>query len=279
VVLGGPHAMVLPDEPIEHADAVVVGEAEGTWPRVVADAARGRLAGTYRSSGTADLAGMPAPRCHLIRVRPHGRPVMIATRGCPHRCDYCTIPLLYGPARVRYRPVGEVAAEVAGAPTRAVVLWDDNRGADPRYAKALFRALAPAGKWRTSQCTMAAVRDDEFLALAARSGCKALFVDLDSVSQLSLDGAHKGDTTGSPMPRIWSRDDGKRHWVFHGRLPHRRLAHPAPERRIPSCAPVAAVPGREPGARLRASAARPVRSARYRPDRSPRYQRGRPATP
>jgi radical SAM superfamily enzyme YgiQ (UPF0313 family) len=191
VMIGGPHTTALPEEAIEHADAVVVGEAEDTWPRVLADAARGKLGGIYRSSGTADLAGMPAPRWDLIQGRPYGRAVTIATRGCPHRCDYCTIPLLYGPGRVRYRPVEEVAAEVARSPTRAVVFWDDNLGANPRYAKDLFQAIAPLRKRWTSQCTMAAARDDELFALAARSGCKALFLGLESVSQESLEGANK----------------------------------------------------------------------------------------
>ena len=135
---------------------------------------------------------MPPPRWDLIQGRAYGRSVTIATRGCPHRCDYCTIPLLYGPGRTRYRPVDEVAAEIARSPTRAVVLWDDNLAASPRYAKELFRAIVPLGKWWTSQCTMAAARDDELLALAARSGCKALSLGLESVSQASLDGANRG---------------------------------------------------------------------------------------
>lgn len=205
VVIGGPHATALPEEALEHADAVVVGEAEDTWPRVLADAARGRLGGIYRSSGTASLTGMPAPRWDLIPGRRYGRSVTIATRGCPHRCDYCTIPLLYGPGRMRYRPVDEVAAEVVRSPTRAVVFWDDNLGASPRYAKELFRAIAPARRWWTSQCTMAAARDDELLALAARSGCKALFLGLESVSQESLDGVGKGHNRTAQAEEVIAR--------------------------------------------------------------------------
>ncbi len=192
VVIGGPHATALPEEALEHADAVVVGEAEDTWPRVLADAARGALGGIYQSSAATDLVGMPAPRWDLIQGRPYGRSVTIATRGCPHACDYCTIPLLYGRGQMRYRPVVEVAAEVAQAPTRAVVFWDDNLGANPGYAKELLQVITPLGKWWTSQCTMAATRDDELLEMAARSGCKALFLGLESLSQESLEGVNKG---------------------------------------------------------------------------------------
>jgi len=191
VVMGGPHATALPEEALAHVDAVAVGEADDVWPRILDDCARGALRGIYRSSGRASLAGMPSPRWDLIKGRRYGKSVTIATRGCPHQCDYCSIPLLYGPGRMRYRPIGEVVSEVARAPTRAVVFWDDNIGANPRYAKELFRALIPLKKWWTSQCTLSAAADEEFIALAARSGCKALFVGLESVSQASLEGSNK----------------------------------------------------------------------------------------
>ena len=97
VVIGGPHATALPDEAVRHADAVVVGEAEDTWPRVLDDARRGRLEQVYVSTRRAPLAGMPAPRWDLIKGRRYGKSVTIATRGCPHRCDYCSIPLLCFP--------------------------------------------------------------------------------------------------------------------------------------------------------------------------------------
>jgi radical SAM superfamily enzyme YgiQ (UPF0313 family) len=191
VVMGGPHATALPEEAARHADAVVVGEAEDTWPRVLEDARRGRLEPVYISTRKAALAGMPAPRWDLIKRRRYGKSVTIATRGCPHRCDYCSIPLLYGPGSVRYRPVDEVVREIAMSPTRAVVLWDDNIGANLRYAKELFKALTPLKKWWTSQCTANAARDDEFIGLAAESGCKALFLGLESISQESLEGTNK----------------------------------------------------------------------------------------
>ncbi|MBV9469282.1 MAG: B12-binding domain-containing radical SAM protein [Abitibacteriaceae bacterium] len=219
VVMGGPHATLLPYEVAMHADIVVVGEAETLWPRVLSDVEQevvyppGRhifdettganvevlLHGSriYRCPASASLNGLPHARRDLIR---HGgwnkwwatKGAMIATRGCPHRCEYCTIPVLYPRAsKMRLRPVGEVVAEVAAIPNKGIVFWDDNIGAHPRYAKELFRALAPLQKWWTSQTTMASIQDNEFLALAAASGCKALFMGLESVSQTSLDNTGK----------------------------------------------------------------------------------------
>jgi radical SAM superfamily enzyme YgiQ (UPF0313 family) len=202
VVIGGPHATALPDEAARHADAVAVGEAEDTWPRILDAAERRRFEPVYVSTRKAPLAGLPAPRWDLIRGRRYGKSVTIATRGCPHRCDYCSIPLLYGPGTVRYRPVDDVVREIATSPTRAVVFWDDNIGANPRYAKELFRALTPLRKWWTSQCTANAARDEEFIALAARSGCKALFLGFESISQESLVLTNKAHNCVADYQRI-----------------------------------------------------------------------------
>ena len=205
VVIGGPHATALPEEAMQHADAVVVGEAEDTWPRILDHAGRGRLEPVYVSTRRASLAGMPAPRWDLIKGRRYGKSVTIATRGCPHRCDYCSIPLLYGPGSMRYRPVDEVVREIATSPTRAVVFWDDNIGANPRYAKELFQALTPLKKWWTSQCTANAVRDEELVALAAQSGCKALFLGFESISQASLESTNKAHNRVVDYRRIIAR--------------------------------------------------------------------------
>src|SRR5262249_46032689 len=202
VVIGGPHATALPQEAASHADAVVVGEAEDTWPGVLNDALRKKFEPIYVSTRQAPLAGMPAPRWDLIKGRRYGKSVTIATRGCPHRCDYCSIPLLYGPGTIRYRPIDEVVREVATSPTRAVVFWDDNIGANPRYAKDLFRALTPLKKWWTSQCTANTARDEEFVALASRSGCKALFLGLESISQESLETTNKSHNRVDDYRRI-----------------------------------------------------------------------------
>lgn len=233
VVMGGPHASLLSDEVAEHVDFVLVGEAERLWPMVLRDVERETQyppgvhildertqanvqvlpggAVIYRCPTPASLAGLPRPRRDLVE---HGgwnrwwatKSPLIATRGCPHRCSYCTIPLIYPqPRKVRFRPIGEVAADVAATPDKGIVLWDDSLGANTRYAKALFRAITPFNKWWTSQTTMASARDDEFLRLAAASGCKALFVGLESVSQLSLNGANKGHNRVSEFRQLVDR--------------------------------------------------------------------------
>jgi radical SAM superfamily enzyme YgiQ (UPF0313 family) len=190
VVIGGPHATLMPDEAARHADSVVVGEGETVWPQLLSDFERSELKQFYRPCTLPDLRNMPAPRWDLIKGRVYGKGVTIATRGCPFACEYCAIPQMYK-RRMRFRPVAEVATEIKRMPGRALVFWDDNLGANRAYAKELFTAIAPLKRWWTSQCTADVAYDDEFMSLAARSGCKALFLGLESISQTSLNVANK----------------------------------------------------------------------------------------
>ena len=190
VVIGGPHATLMPEEAAHHADAVVAGEGELVWPHLLADFERGALKRLYRSCALPDLQKMPAPRWDLIKGRAYGRGVTIATRGCPFACDYCAIPQMYQ-RRMRYRPVGEVVDEIRRMSGQALIFWDDNLGVNRAYAKELFAAIAPMKRWWTSQCTADVAFDDEFMSLAARSGCKALFLGLETISQASLAAANK----------------------------------------------------------------------------------------
>jgi radical SAM superfamily enzyme YgiQ (UPF0313 family) len=116
--------------------------------------------------------------------------VLFATRGCPNRCDFCTVSVMYK-NQLRKRPVAQVAAEYASFKGKVIIFWDDNLAADLQYAKELFESIRPYHKWWSSQASLNAGRDDEFLELAARSGCKQLFIGFESVSQASMDGVHK----------------------------------------------------------------------------------------
>ncbi len=191
VVLGGPHPTLLPAEAQAHADAVVVGEAEESWPRLIADFRAGCLHPLYRAEGPPSLCGLPPARRDLLSGRWYSKGVLIATRGCPNACEYCTLPYLYD-RKLRFRPVQEVAQEVAAIQGKPIVFWDDNLVADPAYARELFRAITPCKKWWTAQATMQVASDDELLRLAAESGCRAFFIGFESFSQQSLDATGKG---------------------------------------------------------------------------------------
>jgi len=190
VVLGGPHATLMADEAQRHADAVFVGEAEANWPQFLADFEAGRYRNRYCCSDTPSLDEAPAARHELFHRHDGTAGALFATRGCSYACDFCTVAVMYR-SRFRKRPVEAVAAEYAALRGKVVILWDDNIAGDLAYARALFRALAPHRKWWSAQASVHAADDEEFLALAARSGCKQLFIGLESVSQASLNGVAK----------------------------------------------------------------------------------------
>lgn len=190
VVLGGPHATLLPDEASVHADAVVIGEAERTWPEVIADASRGRLQSIYHDSDPPALAGLPRARRELVRGRGLLRNTLIATRGCPHRCSYCNLRQIYHPA-LRFRPVEEVLADVRTFRSPFFTFWDDQLFMDAGYAQRLFAGLASLGKRWAAMVTLASTRNERLLKAAARAGCSCLFLGLESFSPESLRLANK----------------------------------------------------------------------------------------
>jgi radical SAM superfamily enzyme YgiQ (UPF0313 family) len=190
VVLGGPHPTLLPDEARAHADALVIGEAETTWPRVLEDAARGVLQPEYRAAEPPSLAELPSPRRDLVVGRGLLANAVIATRGCPHRCSYCNLRQIYAPV-LRFRPVQEVLAEVRVMRSPLFAFWDDQLFMDPRYAHRLFEALAGLKRRWAAMVTVASARDPDLLAAAARAGCVCLFLGLESFSARSLELAHK----------------------------------------------------------------------------------------
>lgn len=191
VVLGGMHPTFCPEEALQHANAVVVGDAEGVWARVVADAAAVRLAGIYRAQERPPLGGLkPVPR-HLLDPRNYSTVHAVqATRGCPHPCQFCSITAFHG-RTFRTRPVDEVAAEVAAIPDKFFIFVDDNLVANRRYAIDLFAALHPLRKHWVTQATLTLADDDELMHLAAAAGCVGIFAGMETFSGDNLDAVGK----------------------------------------------------------------------------------------
>src|SRR5947209_11077372 len=112
VVLGGVHATLLPDEAARHADAVVTGYAEKSWPQLLRDHARGALKPRYFTPTGRRLEGVPIARRDLLKKERYATVNSIeATRGCPHKCDFCVVPTAWSNTYA-HRPVEEVVAEL-----------------------------------------------------------------------------------------------------------------------------------------------------------------------
>jgi len=201
VVMGGPHVTLLPEEASRYADVIFVGEAEGSWEDFLKSFESGSYLRRYQPASAPSLENIPQARRDLYHRRDHTNGVLFATRGCPGQCDFCTIAVMYR-HQLRQRPIAEVAAEYASFTGNVIIFWDDNIAADMEYSKRLFRAIAPYRKWWSSQVSIHAGRDDEFLETAARSGCKQLFLGLESISQQSMAEVNKGFNRVEEYSRI-----------------------------------------------------------------------------
>jgi radical SAM superfamily enzyme YgiQ (UPF0313 family) len=185
VVLGGVHPTLLPDEAMQHADAVAVGYAEESWPRLLRDFVAGRMARRYDQDPNLQLANLPFPRRDLF----DGGMVNVAhtieaTRGCIYQCDFCVVPAAWG--KPIQKPVADVVADIRQMRAKRVIFLDLNLIADVPYAKELFTALAPLGIQWGGLATTTIAWDDELLDLAARSGCRGLLIGFESLNQASL---------------------------------------------------------------------------------------------
>jgi radical SAM superfamily enzyme YgiQ (UPF0313 family) len=194
VVAGGPHVTYAIEETLQHVDAVVVGEAEESWPRLIADARDGRLERVYRSDPP-DLRNIPTPRYDLLGGDFFVPRVVQATRGCPFRCSFCTVPSL-NPG-FRMRPVADVIRDVEydAFPhwwqRKVVWFWDDNLTIHRPYARELLSAMVPLRKWWLTQASLDIAKDDELLELMQASGCIGIFFGIETFGEESLRHANK----------------------------------------------------------------------------------------
>lgn len=183
VVLGGIHTSLNPEEAQAHADALVLGEAEATWPRLVDDFRRGAMSRRYRATRLVDLDASPEPRRDLLRAEDYRIPwVVQGSKGCPFGCEFCSLYAYVG-MQTRLRHVDAVVDEIRRMPGEPVLFADDNLYADRAWSLALFRALRPVGRRWIAEATWHIAEDEEALDLAAESGCMGLFVGLDSMTR------------------------------------------------------------------------------------------------
>ena len=192
VVMGGVHVSAVPDEALKHADAVVIGEAELVWEKLLADFQRSELKQKYKADHLCDMKNMAIPRRELLdRSMYSGFYTLQATRGCPFNCDYCAVTAFFG-HEFRVRPVDEVIEEIKGFDKKEFFFMDDNIVGRPKYAKELFRKLIPLKVTWGSQASITMAKDPELLELYAKSGGKYAFIGFESLSQKNLEKMHKG---------------------------------------------------------------------------------------
>jgi radical SAM superfamily enzyme YgiQ (UPF0313 family) len=191
--MGGLHVTVRPEEALEHADFVFVGEGELLWPRAVNAIEQGSTERVWDCQDVppVDVRSLPVPRYDLLEGRPYNRFPVQTTRGCPWRCDFCASNVMLRQA-YRKRPVEDVIRDI-----RAVMelrkrpfieFADDNTFVDKAWGKELCRQLIPLHLNWFTETDISVADDPELLHLMRQSGCRQVLIGLESPDQASLDG-------------------------------------------------------------------------------------------
>ncbi len=187
VIMGGIHASALPEEALEHADSVVIGEGEGVWPKVLLDAEKGDLKKRYQAEEKITLDGRPLPRYDLypktsLRSYTPFAYGVETSRGCPYDCDFCSVGLIMG-HKYRVRPVNDVIKEIEKNEDPNIFFVDDNLSLNRKKGRELFSRMIPLKRRWVGEGGVSLAEDRELLRLMRRSGCQALLIGFESVQK------------------------------------------------------------------------------------------------
>jgi len=186
VILGGIHPTALPEEAKGHADAVVIGEAERIWPQLIEDVRAGHLKEYYQQEGFIDPAEIPIPRREILPRKGYfPLDVVQVSRGCPFRCEFCSVRKFFGDT-YRFRSVRDIVEEVKSLPHRLIMFNDDNIIGNPSFSKELLNALIPLNKKWIGQASLAGLREVGNIKLLKKSGCIGLLIGFESLSKSNL---------------------------------------------------------------------------------------------
>jgi radical SAM superfamily enzyme YgiQ (UPF0313 family) len=193
VIMGGPHCFFFAEEAAQHCDAVGIGEGEEIWPKMLEDAANGRLRKFYRAEKPHELKDLPVPRYDLLDLKKYSlfKAFSVQTsRGCPFRCDFCSERFYLG-KEYRYRPVNDVITELKHGKIRNVFFADSTFAGKKSHTMELMEALIPlklrwSALWSAYLC-----RDKRFLDCAKRSGLLHVNIGLETIEMETLAGMNK----------------------------------------------------------------------------------------
>lgn len=185
VVMGGYHPTFVPEEALQHADAVVKGDAEGIWKRVLDDVCAGALQRIYENSTFPSLERSMPDRSIFSGKKYAPVGLVQFSRGCRFNCSFCSITAFYG-SSLRHRPVEDVVEDIRRSGRHHIFLVDDNLFVDNETTRELFTALIPLNISWSCQVSIDIARDEELVRLMRRSGCISALIGFESLDPGNL---------------------------------------------------------------------------------------------
>ncbi|ASQ90218.1 B12-binding domain-containing radical SAM protein [Prosthecochloris sp. GSB1] len=202
VILGGVHPTMLNDEAREHSTSVVYGEIESVWPELATDVILGKMKPVYRAEALKPMGSMHRPEFSYALQSPRSKKYsalipILATKGCPVGCNFCTTPTIYG-KNYRYREIELVLDEMRYHQERLgkrkinFSFMDDNISFRPAYFMELLEEMAKLGVRWNANISMNFLHKPEIAELAGRSGCDLMSIGFESLNPETLKSVHKG---------------------------------------------------------------------------------------
>ena len=187
VALVGLHVTSLPDEAAQHADAILLGPGEDTWPQFLRDFRAGHPAKRYQSR-TRTLLGVPPIRRDLVKRHLYLVPnSIVVSRGCPHVCDFCYKESFFAGGKSFYtQQVDDALAEIERLPGRHLYFLDDHLFGNARFAEALFCGMKGMGRLWQAAGTVDTVLAPRLLEKAVDCGLRSLFVGFETTNPVNL---------------------------------------------------------------------------------------------
>lgn len=191
VVMGGFHPSLAPDDALKHADSIVIGEAEESWPRLLEDFASNRMQRQYEQAERPSL-NHRFPDRSIYGDKKYQPIALVETgRGCRFKCEFCSITQFYRQSHVQ-RPVSDVIAEITALDQRYIFFTDDNISVNRSRFKELLRALIPLNISWAAQTSIDIAKDEEILGLMRRSGCVCILIGFETLNASVLSAMDKG---------------------------------------------------------------------------------------
>lgn len=192
VVFGGIYPTTCPEENFNHADSLVIGEAEMLWEQLLQDAENGCLRKLYKNDTAPDLSKSPTPKWELISEKNYlYTNTLTIGRGCPWNCSFCynSSPNLF--PGYRMKPIENILQEIKSVNSRHIMFIDDNFLANPPFARELLKKFLPLGlTWHTAVSADIGSHDD-ILDQMAESGCRSLFIGFETLNPKNLASTNK----------------------------------------------------------------------------------------
>src|SRR5690242_10332934 len=207
VILGGLHVTSLPDEASVHADAIVLGPAEDTFPRFLEDFRKRQPLRRYVSTTGRTLDRVPPIRRDLIRRRSYLVPnSIVVTRGCPQHCDFCYKDAFFEGGRGFYtQRVDDALAEIDRLPGRHLYFLDDHLFGDARFASALFSGMRGMGRLFQGAATVDSILRGDLIERAAEAGMRSIFVGFETLAPANLKSSNKRQNLGRDYKSVTDR--------------------------------------------------------------------------